>query len=414
MTNESYFPSSEQQEGWRSVTPESQDVNIEKFNHAIGYHLNNEDMTKNYGGALIVIHQGKIISENYTTGTKGGPQPWNSKTCNDMCSSTKSVFGTAVGVFLDEHKDKVNLETDLVGKSRETSLIPQIWDQPLTDERKKDIKIKHAISMTSGHETKEPWDAPTPRHHFPDYTGAFQMMEYCFGWWYFEDIPHHHTLLFQPGNGFNYSNYGMEQVALAMKNITGEELGPYIYDRVLKQIGIPIEIRDVRYREMPEMDGKALNYSDQPGWAIGGSDGCDAYGADKSNSPYGFNSISGSSFRCTARDFARLGYLWLRKGKWGNQQLVPQEWMDIATKRFQRDNGETPNNYGYGFWILDDLEGVPKDAFMSKGFNMNDCYVIPSLDLIVVRQGNENINSEERQAFSNTLIQKIVAAFKKT
>jgi len=53
---------------------------------------------------------------------------------------------------------------------------------------------------------------------------------------------------------------------------------------------------------------------------------------------------------------------------------------------------------------------VPKDTFMSRGHNLNHCYVVPSLDLVVVRQGNENHTSEERSLFVKTVIEKIVAA----
>jgi hypothetical protein len=69
------------------------------------------------------------------------------------------------------------------------------------------------------------------------------MYEYCFGWWHFEGIPAHHTMKFEPGHGFNYSNFGLEQMALAMRNTTGEEVGPYVYDRVLGKIGMPIGLR---------------------------------------------------------------------------------------------------------------------------------------------------------------------------
>ena len=92
-----------------------------------------------------------------------------------------------------------------------------------------------------------------------------------------------------------------------------------------------------------------------------------------------------------------------------NKQLVPREWIKIATKRFTQENGESMN-YGLTFWIIDEWDNVPRDAFMTRGNNMNDSYVIPSLDLIVVRQGNENHNNEDRLNFRKTLIQKIVAA----
>jgi hypothetical protein len=65
-------------------------------------------------------------------------------------------------------------------------------------------------------------------------------------------------------------------------------------------------------------------------------------------------------------------------------------------------------NYGYTFWTLDDLESIPNDAFMSRGHNLNDCYVVPSLDLVVVRQGNENHVGEDRAVFRVELIKKII------
>ena len=404
-----YFPPPEVEGGWRAGNPESLGVDATLLNDAIRYHDENH-VTTSYGGALIIIYRGHVIAESYTTGVEGGPQPWTAATCNDMKSSTKSVFGTAVGVFLDEYRDRVNLDTHLVGSSREESLIPQLWDQPLTDPRKCKIKVKHVLSMTSGHETREPWLAPVSRSHFPGHSGAFQMYEYCFGWWHFFGIPAHHTLKFEPGSDFNYSNYGLEQMALAMRNVSGEAVGPYLFDRVLGKIGLPRGIRDNGFRDMPYADDRELNFAEEPGWGVGGSTGCDAYGADKSESPYGFNSIVGSTFRCTARDFARLAYLWLRGGRWRDEQLVPDEWLRLATSRYVREDGTAPSPYGYTFWVQDSLEGVPSDLFMSRGHNLNHSYVIPSLDLVVVRQGNQNRQRRDEPPFATTLIQKIVGS----
>ena len=254
-SQQTYFPPSELEGGWRVADPPALGIHGDRLREAINYH-DNHVLTTSYGGAILVVYKGHIVAESYTTGEEGGPQPWNAQSCNDMKSSTKSVFGTAVGVFLDEYKDRVNLDTYLVGTSREDSLIPQIWDQPITDERKEKIKVKHVISMTSGHETREPWLAPSSRHHYPGYSGPYQMYEYCFGWWRFEGIPAHHTLKFEPGSDFNYSNYGLEQMALAMRNISGQQVGPYVYDRVLRRIGMPQAIRDNQYKDMPYADNR--------------------------------------------------------------------------------------------------------------------------------------------------------------
>lgn len=402
------FPEPENKGGWQVADPKTHGVNLSKLAEAVSYH-DKADCTTSHGGALIVVHHGEIIAESYVTGIEGGPQPWTRESCNDVKSSTKSVFGTGVGVFLDEYKDRVNLDTLLVGESREGSLIPQIWDQPLTDPLKTEIKVKHVISMTSGHASDEPWLAPTSRHYFEGYSGAYQMYEYCFGWWRFKDVPDHHKLLFKPGHGFNYSNFGLEQMALAMRNITGEMVGPYIYERVLAEIGMPVELKTNAYRDMVYNDPRELNFSDTPGWGVGGSTECNAYGADRSESPYGYNTIVGSTFRCTARDYARLGYLWLRKGRWGDKQLVSEDWIKQATSRFKQANGES-HNYGYTFWVQDTWENVPHDCYGSRGHNINDCYVIPSLDLVVTRMGNDNPPRDQRNLFVETLMEKIVEA----
>jgi len=403
-SRQKYFPPSEEGGGWRVGDPANLGVDVDLLNEALNFH-DNSVVTTSHGGALVVVHKGHVIGERYVTGTEGGPQPWTPRTCNAVASSTKSVFGTAVGVFLEEYKDRLNLDSYLVGRSREGSLIPQIWDQPITDDRKKSIQVKHVLSMTSGHGGEEPWRATNARVHWPGYSGSFQMYEYCFGWWFFDGIPSHHDLLFEPGHGFQYSNFGMEQFALAIRNISGQRLGPYVYDRVLGQIGMPIGIRDNQYKHVPEP-----NFSNDPGWGIGGSEGCDAYGTDGSQSPYGYNSLAGASVRLNARDFARLGYLWLNKGRWGDQQLVPEEWMTQATRRFTRADGETPMNYGYTFWIQDDWENVPSDTFSSRGFKRNDCHVIPSLDLVVARLGNSNPPGRLGGEFTRAYVEKIVAA----
>ncbi|MBT5187252.1 MAG: beta-lactamase family protein, partial [Kordiimonadaceae bacterium] len=322
-----YFPPPEAQGGWRKYDANGlSGIDTDKLTEAIHFH-DNSPVSTSRGAALLIIHKGKLIGESYVTGKEGGPDNWTAKTCNDMKSSTKSVFGTGVGVFLDQYKKQVNLETLLVGNDKESSLIPQIWDQPITDEAKKRIKVKHVLSMTSGHAGPEPWLGTGTRQHHSGYHGAYQMHEYCFGWWNFEGVASHETLLFEPGNDFMYSNFGMEQMALAIRNVSGQDLGPYTYDKVLGPIGMPIGLRDNRYRDMPYSNSFELNFAETPGWGVGGDTGCDAYGADGSDSPYGINSIAGSTFRCTARDFARLAYLWLNNGRWMDEQLVPEAWL---------------------------------------------------------------------------------------
>ena len=122
---ERHFPSPEQEGSWRVGRPDDLGMDAARLSDAVDYHDTNR-VTTSHGGALLIVHSGHVVSETYVTGTEGGPQPWTARSCNDMKSSTKSVFGTAVCVFLDEHRVRVDLDTYLLGASREDSLIPQL------------------------------------------------------------------------------------------------------------------------------------------------------------------------------------------------------------------------------------------------------------------------------------------------
>jgi len=120
-----YFPPPEAEGGWRVAAPATLGVDPVKLSEATAYFSTHTQFTRDLGGALLIVYKGHLIHEEYVTGSQGGPQPWTARTCNDIKSSTKSVFGTAAGVFLEEFKDKVNLETLLIGSSREGSLTGQ-------------------------------------------------------------------------------------------------------------------------------------------------------------------------------------------------------------------------------------------------------------------------------------------------
>ena len=89
----------------------------------------------------------------------------------------------------------------------------------------------------------------------------------------------------------------------------------------------------------------------------------------------------------SARDQARLGLFTLRKGKWGEQQLLAEEWFDIATT-------PGPANGAYGFMNyflnLPNAEGnkrypsAPNSAYAHIGNGTNMVYVDPENDLVVV------------------------------
>jgi CubicO group peptidase (beta-lactamase class C family) len=60
--------------------------------------------------------------------------------------------------------------------------------------------------------------------------------------------------------------------------------------------------------------------------------------------------IGGTEMFLTPRDMAKLGYLYLRKGFWNGQEIVPSGWINESTG-FQVSTGDQGfSNYGYGYW----------------------------------------------------------------
>jgi CubicO group peptidase (beta-lactamase class C family) len=84
----------------------------------------------------------------------------------------------------------------------------------------------------------------------------------------------------------------------------------------------------------------------------------------------------------TTRNFARFGLLYEHEGRWGDDQVVPEGWVDDSLVPAADSDGI----YGYQWWLYQP-DGVPDDVFEANGHDGQFIYVIPSLDLVVVRNG---------------------------
>ena len=94
------------------------------------------------------------------------------------------------------------------------------------------------------------------------------------------------------------------------------------------------------------------------------------------------NGIETASFGLylTARDMAKFGFLYLNKGKWENQNLLSEEWVELSTKEHVFN---IYGRYSYGYqWYITNVGGHA--AFLASGFGGQIIGIVPSLDLVVV------------------------------
>jgi CubicO group peptidase (beta-lactamase class C family) len=79
----------------------------------------------------------------------------------------------------------------------------------------------------------------------------------------------------------------------------------------------------------------------------------------------------------------------LHKGVWNGEQLVPEWWIDLATKPSQDLNPA----YGYTWWVGNPNTGGPwsggyEGTFALSGHRTNYCCIYPALDLVIARVGS--------------------------
>ncbi|HVM19562.1 MAG TPA: serine hydrolase [Egibacteraceae bacterium] len=101
------------------------------------------------------------------------------------------------------------------------------------------------------------------------------------------------------------------------------------------------------------------------------------------------NLVCSSFAYARARDWARLGQLYLDDGRWGGQRVLPEGWVELTTTPVA---GASPG-YGAQWWLNTDAEGnvrlpqMPGDAFWAAGNSGQNVVVLPSHDTVIVRLG---------------------------
>lgn len=99
----------------------------------------------------------------------------------------------------------------------------------------------------------------------------------------------------------------------------------------------------------------------------------------------------GSSYMyATARDWARLGTLYLQDGVWNNERVLPEGWVAYTTSPAPADDMK---RYGAHFWLQvpDEYGGadarLPAPAFHAVGHEAQFVTIVPSRGAVIVRLG---------------------------
>jgi CubicO group peptidase (beta-lactamase class C family) len=106
-------------------------------------------------------------------------------------------------------------------------------------------------------------------------------------------------------------------------------------------------------------------------------------------SPFDSLPHCGGGLFLRALDLARIGYLVLRGGRWGDRAIVPRDWISVSTRVDTRNSSLFFASYGAGygyFWWLFPRRRGGSDAgvIAASGSGGQWLFVVPDLDLVVV------------------------------
>jgi hypothetical protein len=181
-----------------------------------------------------------------------------------------------------------------------------------------------------------------------------------------------------PGEFYEYNDVRINRFALSLLRVFNRPVPEVFHDEVMDPIGASNSWKWVPYHNSyVELNGRKLaSVSGGTRW--------------------------GGGMWINSWDLARLGYLWLRNGRWGDKQVLPQSYMKAALTP-----SEHGPDYGYLFWLNTqgkNYPGLPVNVFGARGAGSNTVTMSPDHDLVVVWRWHAGNEAE--------LVRRVIAAIK--
>lgn len=164
----------------------------------------------------------------------------------------------------------------------------------------------------------------------------------------------------KPGTEFQYNSLNTYVLSAIVTKRTGETLTEYLTPRLFGPLGIT----KYYWETCPKGITKG-------GWGL---------------------------FLC-AEDMAKLGQLYLQKGKWNGQQLVSEYWIEISTVRHLKTQNST---YGYGYQLW--MEQRP-GSFEYNGMLGQNVIIYPDMDMVLVT------NAGNKEMFQDCIMLNIIRKY---
>ena len=279
--------------------------------------------------SILIAKDGKLVFEEYFRGRKflGEYIQFTRDNLHFQASVSKSVTSIAFGIAADK---------GLIGDVSQSICGFFSDHQAFIDEERKEIQVRHLLTMSSGLSWDE-WSYP----YTDDRNDVGMLFKQSDPVGFILSKP----LLNKPGGRFFYNSGSTNLMGQIVGDRSGTRLDRFIDEFLFTPLGITDYLWDILSNDMV--------------FASGG-------------------------LYLRPRDMAKIGQLYLDKGVWEGKRIVSEEWVDASTIGYV----ETPEggSYGYQWWISKFGRGdVP--AFSARGWGGQYIYVIPSSRMVVVING---------------------------
>ena len=266
--------------------------------------------------SVMITRHGYVVHEEYLT------TRYSENTRHEIHSMTKSFTSTLVGIAIDQGFIEDVSQT----------ILPLFPDYNITnvDERRERITIEHLLTMRAGMF----WDEVSAPYMSPEndvyYILTGDGVDHCLNL----------DMVAEPGELWHYSGGASHLLAAIVQVATETSLLEFARNQLFDPLGI---------------DSILWTRDGSGNWYTG------AWGLSLST-----------------RNLAKFGYLFLNNGTWDGQQIVSEEWVNVATSSFTMFDGNC-EGYGYQWWTLPNY-----GAYYAAGRNGQFIIVVPHLDIVAV------------------------------
>ncbi|MCE9501714.1 MAG: beta-lactamase family protein [Leptospira sp.] len=351
-----YWPTAD----WKTAIPEKQGINSAELAKVLDYCFarTGDDIDRKgiRTDGLLIVRGGYIVAEKYARG-------FTAERPHLVWSVSKSFVNALYGIAVKDGKMDLN--------EKAYRYFPE-----LDSDSHKEISIDNILRMSSGIEWSEGYEASPLKSSVIAmlYTGGRNdMAKFTAG------FPLAHT----PGTFMYYSSGDSNLLMSILKNVYKERYATLPWERLFDRIGM----KNVTWER------------------------------DKSGT------FVGSSYiYATPRDIAKFGQLYLNDGRWNNEKILPDGWVDYsvttAPSFFTTPNYPKLEEYEMSAqWYTNfgdpkrsfpkPWPAAPSDTFAASGHWGQKIWVIPSLDLVIVRVADDRDDSFNENQFLKLLMQSI-------